>query len=145
MASGFITLPDGTDWSARWTRYDQVLETIMNELSEKGDEALLKGWLKYILPDEGNGDIESGYAFIKHGGEHVLRIIDTRLMQDKFREIFWNTVRGLKAKLSTDSDIGYLIDDLNQSYKKSLENNFKDPEDTDLKEILFLGGYKIGQ
>lgn len=88
MASGFITLPDGTNWSSRWSRYDWVLETVMNELSENGDEGVLKGWIKYILPNEDSGDIESGYCFYKNGEESVLRIIDTRFMKDKYSKIF---------------------------------------------------------
>ncbi|MFC5873455.1 hypothetical protein SAMN05443633_101606 [Chryseobacterium arachidis] len=62
MASGFITLQNGQDWSSRWSGYDYVLETIMNRLSSEGDEGHLKQWLHYILPTE--NDAESGYCFL---------------------------------------------------------------------------------
>lgn len=145
MASGFITLPDGTEWSSRWSRYDWVLESVMNELSEKGDEGVLKGWIRYILPDENNGDIESGYCFHKNGGESILRIIDTRLMKEEFSKIFWNKINNLSKKLPKDSDIGYLINGLNDCYKDSLKNTFESPKDMDLNEIFLLGGYNIGR
>lgn len=48
-------------------------------------------------------------------------------------------------KLSKDSDIGYLINNLNECYHESLINNFKSPEDTGLNEIFLLGGYNIGK
>jgi hypothetical protein len=51
MASGFITLPNGQDWSSRWSRYDWVLETIKNELSDNSNESQLKEWINYILPN----------------------------------------------------------------------------------------------
>lgn len=146
MASGFITLPDGSDWSSRWSGYDWVLETIMNELADTGDEAVLKAWIKYILPNEDNGDIESGYCFYKKSGESVLRIIDTRFMKDKFAVIFWNTVSVLSQKLSNDPDIGYLINRLHQRYEESLKNDFKSPEeDEDFKEIFLLGGFEMAK
>lgn len=95
MASGFITLPDGTDWSSRWTGYDLVLETIMQALPENNNEGILKNWLCYLLPDEENGDIEACYCFYKNGAESILRIFDTRWMKPEFRELFWNTVQSL--------------------------------------------------
>ncbi len=147
MASGFITLPNGNDWSSRWTRYDWVLETIMNDLSSVGHEKILKDWIKYILPDESIGDTESGYCFYKanEGEENILRIIDTRLMKDSFQFIFWNKVKELSQKLSKETDIGYLINQLNDCYENSLKEPLKEPEDTDLKEIFFVGGFEIGK
>ncbi len=114
MASGFIGLPDGSNWSSRWSRYDWVLETIMNELSDDGDEAVLKGWLKYIIPSESDEEyVESGYCFYKNKDECILRIIDTRWMKDKYFNIFWNTVGDLSNAHPKDSDIGYLVNETN--------------------------------
>jgi hypothetical protein len=152
MASGFITLPNGQDWSSRWSRYDCVLETIMNKLSNEGEEHQLKKWLQYILPNEDNGDIESGYCFYKKTGdkeesfESILRIIDTRFMKIEYPQIFWNTVEELNLRLDKNSDIGFLINQLYESYKWSLTDETKEPKDDEtLKEIFLINGFEIAQ
>jgi hypothetical protein len=147
MASGFITLPNGNNWSSRWTRYDWVLETIMNELKSFGEEKTLKDWLQYILPDENNGDIESGYCFYKanESEESILRIIDTRLMKDNFQLLFWQKVKELSQKLSRETDIGFLINQLNDCYENSLKEPLTAPDDIGLKEIFFVSGFEIGK
>ncbi len=144
MASGFITLPDGTDWSSRWTGYDAVLEIIMLELKNDGDEGILKEWIKYILPNENNGDIESGYCFYKKGSENILRIIDTRLMKPNFQKIFWDKVKSLTQKLDAEQSIGFLINQLNNCYESSIRNSYMEPDNLDLKEIFFVSDFKIG-
>jgi hypothetical protein len=150
MASGFITLSNGKDWSARWSRYDYLLENIKIELSSSGDEGTLKKWLAYILPDEDKGDVESGYCFYKYAenpedSECILRIIDTRLMKEKYQLIFWNTLQKLCQKFSKESDAGFYIHELYEAYQYSLKLSKKEPEDLDLKEIFFLGGFDIGK
>ncbi len=150
MASGFITLPNGEDWSSRWTRYDWVLETIMNQLSDVGKENELKKWIEYILPNEEKGDIESGYCFFKKTGnkedfECVLRIIDTRFMKDEFQEIFWNTVKLLSYKLKPDPNIGFLMNDLFNHYEKSLNDKREAPTDNTLQEIFKLNEFTIAE
>jgi hypothetical protein len=150
MASGFITLPTGGDWSARWSTYDGVLENIMTQLSFDGDEGALKNWLTYILPNEDKGDTESGYCFYKYAenpedSESILRIIDTRLMKEKYQLIFWNTVKELCQKFSWESDAGFYIHELYEAYQYSLKLSKKEPEDLDLKEIFSLGGFDIGK
>lgn len=150
MASGFITLPDGNNWAVRWSGYDWVLETIMQELSVEGDEGILKRWIEYILPNEEKGDIESGYCFYKKVGENekdfesILRIIDTRLMKSKFQIIFWNMVKKASQQLSKETNIGVLMKQLNDSYELSLKEEAKEPEDnTELKEIFLLNGFEL--
>lgn len=145
MASGFITLPDGTDWSSRSTGYDLVLEQIMHELSNSDDEGILKNWIQYILPDEENGDIDSGYCFYKNGTESILRILDTRLMHTTFQQLFWNTVQSLSAKLTDETPEGFLVRQLDRCYTNSLSNPYKEPEDPDLNDLLSVGGFKIGR
>jgi len=151
MASGFITLPDGKNWAVRWSGYDWVLETIMKELSVEGDEGVLKKWIEYILPNEDKGDIESGYCFYKKVGENesdvesILRVIDTRLMKSKFQIIFWNTVKKVSQRLSIKTNIGVLMNQLNDSYKLSLKAVAKEPEDMGLKEIFFLNGFELAE
>lgn len=151
MASGFITLPNGQDWSSRWTGYDWVLETIKNELSDNSNESQLKKWINYILPNEENGDIESGYCFYKKIGEKeedfesILRIIDTRLMKEEFQNIFWNKVTELSSKLDKDSNIGFLINQLLECYKLSLNDEPEKPDNESLKEIFLLSDFKIAK
>ena len=157
MASGFITLPDGNDWSSRWTRYDYVLETIMQKLNSNDEEGNLKKWLEFILPNEVNGDIESGYCFYKktkmdkEKSVSILRIIDTRLMKEKYRKIFWNAVENLSAELETENtDIAFLINQLWNCYKASLLNSKVEPnlqeieENLKLDSIFKIGGFDIG-
>jgi len=157
MASGFITLQDGKNWSARWSYYDWVLGTIMNRLKSDSDEGYLKKWLDYILPNEENGDIESGYCFYKKVGpgkdefESILRKIDTRLMNQTYCGIFWNTVETLSNELdSEDGEIGFLIHQLHNSYLRSLSSTEVEPipeeeEDDDDDNIFDVGGFKIGK
>lgn len=149
MASGFITLQNGRDWSSRWSGYDYVLETIMNRLNSEGDEGHLKQWLHYILPTE--NDVESGYCFFKRitpdpkDSECILRIIDTRFMKENYKKIFLDTVEKLNAELDTDESPGYLINELFLSYKYSLDQAYVEPEDDDgtLIEIFQIGGFEI--
>lgn len=151
MASGFITLPNGQDWDTRWTGYDYVLETIMNRLSPEGDEGYLKRWLHYILPTE--NDVESGYCFFKcitpdpKDAECILRIIDTRLMKENYREIFWEAVKRLNDELNHNDNPGYLINELFSMYRYSLSQDYVVPEDDDqtLTEIFQVGGFEICQ
>lgn len=151
MASGFITLPDGKNWSARWSYYDWVLETIMKRLKSDHDEGYLKKWLEFILPNEENGDIESGYCFYKKIGdiddfESILRVIDTRLMKQGYYNIFWKTVETLNHELdSEDKDIGFLINQLYTLYQNSLSNTNIEPipDDDDDDNIFNVGGFKI--
>lgn len=148
MASGFITLPDGTDWHSRWTGYDLVLETIAGKLNNDGDEGHVKKWLSFILPNEDEGDIESCYCFYKKTGdehESVLRILDTRLMKDKYREIFWSCVAMLKDELNAEAvGAGYLIHSLHNEYIESLKNEYKSPPlSDDDKDIFLIGGFEI--
>lgn len=154
MASGFITLPDGDNWSARWSRYDFVLETIMNKLEADGDQGYLKKWLDFILPNEKNGDIECSYCFYKKIGsndedfETVLRKINTNLMKESYFKIFWNTVAELNKELDANDDgIGFLINQLNNCFLISLASGEKYifPEKDDVEYgILNIGEFKIG-
>lgn len=149
MASGFITLPNGKDWSARWSGYDLVLKTIMSVLSEEGIEGHLRKWLTYILPNENNGDVESGYCFYKKVGdnkddfESILRIIDTRLMKKEFQTIFWNSVEKAHLQLNIESYESFLMTQLYHSYINSLQESEVPPNDLDLKEIFLLNGFEI--
>lgn len=155
MASGFITLPNGKDWSARWTRYDYVLETIMNKLESDGDEGYLKKWLQFILPNEENGDVESGYCFYKKMGtneddfESIVRNINTNLMKETYFKIFWKTVAELNKELdSNDGGIGFLINQLNNCFIDSLTNVNNDDfteEDNFDYDILNIGEFQIGK
>ncbi len=148
MASGFITLSNGQDWSARWSSYDWVLETVMNELRDSGLEKTLKDWICYILPNEEKGDVESGYCYHKatDGKESILRIIDTRLMKPEFVEIFWQTVKKLASKLQREEGIGFYINELYDIYISSLNEKIEEPNDDDtLKEIFFVGNFAIGK
>ncbi|WP_262151213.1 hypothetical protein [Chryseobacterium foetidum] len=154
MASGFITLPDGNDWSARWSTYDFVLEAIMKKLASNGEEGYLKKWLEFILPNEENGDIECGYCFYKKIGSNdddfvtILRIIDTNLMKQGYYEIFWNTVAELNQEIDPGAgDIGFLINELNNCFLISLSSGEKYifPEKDDVEYgILNIGEFKIG-
>jgi hypothetical protein len=151
MASGFITLQNGQDWSARWSGYDYVLETIMNSLGTEGDEGNLKQWLHYILPTE--NDVESGYCFFKRitpdpkDSECVLRIIDSRLMKENYKKIFWDTVEKLNNEFNINESPDYLINELFLTYQYSLDQTYVEPEDKDedLIEIFQLGGFDIGK
>jgi len=154
MASGFIVLPNGESWSARWSRYDYVLETIMNKLTNNGKQGELKKWLEFILPNEGNGDIESGYCFYKKIGdnennlESILRIINTNLMQESYFKIFWNTIAELNQELDPNEGIGFLINQLNNDFINSLSSDkvYHLPEKDDVEYDIFnIGEFKIGK
>jgi hypothetical protein len=154
MASGFITLPDVENWSARWSRYDFVLKAIMKKLTSDGEQGYLKKWLEFILPDEDNGDIECGYCFYKKIGsndddfETVLRKINTNLMKESYFKIFWNTVAELNQELDANADdIGFLINQLYNCFLISLSSSEKHifPEKDDVEYgILNIGEFKIG-
>lgn len=149
MASGFITLPDGTDWHARWTGYDLVLQTIADRLDKEGDEGYLKSWLNFIIPDEAAGDVENGYCFFKKiDDEHecIIRQIDTRLLKEHYKEIFWRAVYQLSQELNSESPgAGYLIHTLQQEYQESLSLAGKAPEfDPAIDDIYSIGGFNIG-
>ena len=152
MASGFITLRDGSDWGNRWSGYDLVLETIMRSLPDKGHKGYLKRWLQYILPNEENGDIESGYCFYKKTGtgedeyDTILRIIDTRLMRPVFRRIFWQSVEKLNHELDHTIVAGYLIHSLFLQYQESIliaaPATFEQKTDV-VNDIFLAGGFRI--
>ena len=153
MASGFITLANGKNWSARWLRYDCVLETIMNRLGCAGEEGDLKLWLQYILPNEDKGDVESGYCFYKKmetgaaDFETVVRCINTNLMRDCYYSIFWNVVAKLDEELdSNDAGVGFLIHQLYASFLDSLvvDNECVLPEiDSSDYDIFTIGSFTI--
>lgn len=149
MASGFIALRNGKDWSSRWSGYDWVLETIMNELPTNGDSQELRAWIKYILPSEEAGDVESGFAFWKASGdnESILRIIDVRLMKEKYRDLFWQAVKSLHGRIEELNErLQPQIVDLYQMYEQSLvdEAQAPDRDDDTLNDIFFVGGFNIG-
>jgi hypothetical protein len=149
MASGFITLPNGQDWSRRWTGYDLVLETIMNALSEEGDAGILKKWLQFILPNEEEGDIESGWGYIKKMGEGendfecLARILDTRWMKPHFKQLFWEKVAEINLQLDIETPAGYLINDLHESYQYSLKDDAKAPTNKSNRFIFTINGFDI--
>ena len=155
MASGFITLTNGKNWSARWSRYDFVLETIMNRLRCAGVEGDLKLWLQYILPNEDKGDVESGYCFYKKmetgaaDFETVVRCINTNLMRDCYYRIFWNVVAKLDEELdSNDDGVGFLIHQLYASFLDSLVvgNLCVLPEiDSSDYDIFTIGSFTISK
>ncbi|MCL9805478.1 hypothetical protein NAT51_08090 [Flavobacterium amniphilum] len=150
MASGFITLPNGIKWSSRWTHYDYILETIMNQLNDTGDEGHMKKWFKFILPNEEEGDIECCWGFHKKEFDYelIVRIIDTRKMNPKFYDLFWSTIETLNQTLNpNDEGIGFLINDLYTDFKQNQlaeneEMKILEPEDDD---IFSFGGFRIGR
>lgn len=111
--------------------------------------------MQFILPDEEKGDIESGYCFYKKIGndendfESILRIINTNLMQELYFNIFWSTVHELNQELDSDDDgIGFLINQLNNSFLHSLSSNkvYHFPEKDDVEyDILNVGEFQIGK
>jgi hypothetical protein len=151
MASGFITLPNGENWSMRWTGYDFVLETIMDALSEEGEAGILKKWLQFILPNEEEGDIESGWGYFKKMSESkddfecIGRCLDTRWMKPHFQQIFWDKVAEINAQIDRESNIGYFINSLYEEYQASLEELAKEPEDEDDRFIFTLNGFEIAK
>jgi hypothetical protein len=149
MASGFITLSNGEDWSARWSRYDFVLEQIANELNDEADEKILKDWLMYLQPNEEGGDIECSWSFIKaNDDETVLRILDIRRMKDHYQRIFWKAAELAAHKHSPDSDTGYCINELFKAHSESLKQPSQPPSVDDketLDCIFFIGGFEIGK
>ncbi len=145
MASGFVVLTDEIQWRVRWSMYDYVLGKVMVELSDSEEELPLKAWLNYILPNEKNGDIESGYCFYKNGSETILRILDMRLMKDEFAKIFWEKVSLLASQLSDKSDMGSVFQDLMECYENSLSEIIKGTPQEDNSWIFFVGGFEIGK
>ena len=152
MASGFITLPNGKDWSTRWSGYDLILETIMQKLGEHDDEGYLKKWLEFILPTE--NDVESGYCFFKvisedpYDSECVLRIIDTRYMHPKYYEIFWKTVETLNHELDHQDGAGFLINSLQTTFEcnqLSPGESIPDLKGEEDHDIFFIGGFNMGK
>jgi hypothetical protein len=122
MASGFITLRNGKTWSPRWTGYDIVLKTIMNNLTDNEKEFELKKWIESILPNIENGDEECGYCFIRNSdGENVLREIDTRFIKNDYLVIFWNTLEKIvDEQKKSENDFSFLFFDLFKEYKACL-------------------------
>ncbi|MFK7971819.1 MAG: hypothetical protein AB8F95_15745 [Bacteroidia bacterium] len=147
MASGFITLQNGEDWSCRWSGYDRVLEAIMKALPTDHEAMVLRDWMAYILPNEEAGDIESGFAFIKatEGQESILRTIDTRCMKEQYRALFWSAVTALQPKLHEfDQYLQLAIKSLFEMYSQSLQEDYQEAEDNISHDIFFVGDFKIG-
>ncbi|SDJ57027.1 hypothetical protein [Chryseobacterium jejuense] len=151
MASGFITLPNGKNWSARWSRYDLTLKIIMNRLNENGDEGYLKKWLHFILPTE--DDIESGYCFFRvfsedpYDSDSIVRFIDTRYLHPKYYEIFWQTVENLNNELDIETSIGFLMNDLYECFQHNqlpTGESIPEIEDKDDIDIFFMNGFNMG-
>jgi hypothetical protein len=131
MASGFITLRNGLDWSHRWSGYDLVIEMIMDELSANGDEGKLKVWLKTLTPTE--EDIESGWCFIRNSDhEMVARNLDTRFMKEEYLQIFWNALKRVRDKTIGEIEGGhvggFLINQLYRCYESSLKDAYVNPD-----------------
>lgn len=131
MASGFITLSNGKTWSPRWTGYDIVLKTIMNNLTDNGKEFELKKWIASVLPNIENGDVECGYCFIRNSdGENILREIDSRFIKNEYLDIFWNTIKKIVVEQEkSGNDSFFLFFDLFNQYKDSLLNKIVESED----------------
>ena len=133
MASGFITLRNGKTWSPRWTGYDLVLKTIMAYLTDNGNESGLKEWIKSVLPNIENGDVECGYCFIRNSdGENILREIDTRFIKTEYLETFWKTLKKIVAEQKkSENDSSFLFYELFDKYKTSMINDSAEPDELD--------------
>lgn len=140
MASGFIILGNGKTWSPRWTGYDIVLKTIMNNLTYNGKEFELKKWIESILPNIENGDVECGYCFIRNSdGENILREIDTRFIKNEYLDIFWNTLEKIVVEQKkSENDSSFLFFDLFNDYKDSLlDKTLKSNDLDEAKDIKY--------
>ncbi len=103
MASGFLVLPDGRCFAARWSAYDVVLRAVADQL-DSSEVSALRSWLIGLLPGP-NDEEHVGYSpwYRRADGQLIARTVDLRELVPENQRLFCQAAKAAASRIGPDA------------------------------------------
>ncbi len=112
MASGFIIFKDGRCFARRWTVYEEILKSAIEELNQITGGTELAQWLSMQIPNPNEeAAADAGWGFYDERQEKwVNRSLDIRSLSQNSQSLFWQAIERTKEKLENEPKNDAAID-----------------------------------